>query len=206
MMTSVSHKFSTFVSAALIALGTAAPVVAQDEELSTGVPVEANENVGRTYLLETQGDWEIHCIKAPEGQPDPCSMYQLLKDASGAEIAEVTLFHLGQENAEAAMTIITPLETNLTKMLSFYVDEENGRRYPFQFCTQGGCFVRAALPAEEIDLLKKGNNGQISISQVSSQNPVNLTMSLTGFTAGYTRVTALNEAAKNGQGPDTVTQ
>lgn len=194
-MTSISRKLSPLLSAALLSLGLAAPLAAQDTELSAGTPVEANEGVGQPYTLETHGDWDIRCLKAPEGQPEPCSLYQLLKDETGNDVAEVSLFHLGQGDVEAAMTITTPLETNLTQMLTFFVDEQNGRRYPFQFCTQAGCFVRAGLPAAEIEQFKKGAAGQVLIAPVGAKQPLKLTMSLGGFTAAYTKVTELNKAS-----------
>ncbi|WP_460273870.1 invasion associated locus B family protein [Celeribacter sp. ULVN23_4] len=201
MMTTITRKLTALATAAACALSLAQPLAAQDSELSAGTPI-STDNVGRPYTLETQGDWEIRCIKAPEGQPDPCSLYQLLKDENGTEVAEVTIFHVGQGNIEAAATFTTPLETLLTGQLALFVDGENGRKYPFQFCNKVGCFVRAGLTSEDIDLLKKGSEGMVGIVPVGrTDNPVTLTMSLSGFTAGYAKVTELNEAAKNGEGP-----
>ncbi len=200
-MTTITRKLTALATAAACALSLAQPLAAQDSELSAGTPI-STDNVGRPYTLETQGDWEIRCIKAPEGQPDPCSLYQLLKDENGTEVAEVTIFHVGQGNIEAAATFTTPLETLLTGQLALFVDGENGRKYPFQFCNKVGCFVRAGLTSEDIDLLKKGSEGMVGIVPVGrTDNPVTLTMSLSGFTAGYAKVTELNEAAKNGEGP-----
>jgi invasion protein IalB len=208
MMISVSRTLSVFATVTACALTLAQPLAAQDNTLSAGTPVNADgtaapaDNVGRPYTLETNGDWEIRCLKAPEGQPDPCSLYQLLKDDEGTEVAEVAIFHVGQENVEAAATFTTPLETMLTAQLAFFVDGENGRKYPFQFCNKVGCFVRAGLTAEDIEMMKKGNEGMVAIMPLGrGDNPVKLKLSLSGFTAGYTKVTELNEAAKTGEGP-----
>lgn len=198
-----SRKFIGLATAALLALGTAAPLSAQDSDLSTGTPIGTSDDIGRAYTLETHGDWEIRCVKAPEGQADPCSMYQLLKDEQGTEVAEVALFHLGKDDVDAAATFTTPLETLLTAQLALFVDGENGRRYPFQFCNNVGCFVRAGLTSADVDLFKKGAEGMVAIVPMGRPDqPVKLKLSLTGFTAGYTRVTELNEAAKNGEGPE----
>jgi Invasion protein B, involved in pathogenesis len=208
-MISVSRTLTSFAAIAACALSQTQPLAAQDAELSAGTPIgteatatPAADNIGRPYTLETHGDWEIRCIKAPEDQPDPCSLYQLLKDENGTEVAEVAIFHVGQGEIEAAATFTTPLETMLTAQLAFFVDGENGRKYPFQFCNRVGCFVRAGLTSADVDLLKKGNEGLVGIVPMGrTDDPVTLKLSLSGFTAGYTKVTELNEAAKTGEGP-----
>lgn len=154
-------------------------------------------NIGRPYTLETHGDWEIRCLKAPEGQPDPCSIYQLLKDDKGNEVAEVAIFHVGEGEVDAAATFTTPLETLLTGQLALFVDGDNGRRYPFSFCNPVGCYVRAGLSGADVNLFKKGNEAMVGIVPVGRPDePVKLKMSLTGFTAAYAKVTELNKAAR----------
>ncbi|AJE47351.1 invasion associated locus B family protein [Celeribacter indicus] len=224
MMTTISHKTASYLCAAALAFATALPLAAQEAEeapaaengapaaenaapatpaapgLSAGTPIETGDNVGRAYTLETQGDWEIRCINAPEGQVDPCSMYQLLKDEDGTEVAEVAIFHVGEDEIEAAATFTTPLETLLTGQLAFFVDGENGRKYPFSFCNRVGCFVRAGLASRDVDLLKRGNEGLIGIVPIGRpEEPVTLKMSLKGFTAAYDRVTEINDAAREGE-------
>ena len=195
-MIPVARKTTTFAAAALIVFGATLPLAAQDTTLSQGTPIESADAVGRPYILETQGDWDIRCVKAPEGTPDPCSMYQLLKDDEGNEVAEVTMFHVGSKDVEAAATFTTPLETLLPAQLAFFVDGQNGRRYPYSFCTKTGCFVRAGMSLAEIDQLKKGVEGQVGIVPVGRPDePVKLKISLKGFTAAYTKVTELNIAA-----------
>jgi len=204
-MPSIARKTAAFATAALIAYGVALPVLAQDAapSLSAGTPIDPESNIGRPYTLETQGDWEIRCVKAPEGSVDPCSMYQLLKDDEGNEVAEVTMFYVGSDTVEAAATFTTPLETLLTAQLAFFVDGENGRRYPYSFCTKVGCFVRAGMSATEVEQLKKGVEGLVGIVPVGRPDePVKLKLSLKGFTAAYTKVTELNIAAKDGKGPE----
>lgn len=165
--------------------------------VSTGTPVDGENAIGRNYILETFGDWELRCIRVPEGQPEPCNMYQLLKDAEGTEVAEMTLFHYGQANLEAGATIIAPLETLLTDQLTVTVDGENARRYPFAFCNTIGCYSRLGLPLAEVDALKKGATATVTLTPANIPNQkVALDVSLSGFTAAYNRVTELNIAAR----------
>lgn len=182
-------------AAALLAFTSYLPAYSQGTniDLSEGSPIGTEEDIGREYTLENHGAWQIRCIRTADTQIDPCTMYQLLKDDVGTDVAEATVFHIGENDLEAAMTITTPLATLLTPQLTFFVDQENGRRYPFAFCTQQGCIVRAVLTKEGIDELKAGLQAQIEVVAVAAPSaPIRLGMSLEGFTAGYNRITELN--------------
>ncbi|GAA3876273.1 invasion associated locus B family protein [Celeribacter arenosi] len=208
----LKKTFSVTAFALALSFGST-PLLAQDAEpegaaeveqpavepaLSAGEPVETEIQAGQTYVLETEGDWEIRCIRTEGDVPEPCSIYQLLRDEQGTEVAEVTMFHLGQGEAEAAATFIAPLETLLTQQMTIFVDGANGRRYPFSFCTTVGCFVRAGLTGAEVDQFRRGVEGTVVIHPVAApETAVRLPLSLKGFTAAYARVTELNKAARS---------
>jgi len=163
--------------------GTAAQAPAGDLAIGTEVPADG---VGATYTQEVFTDWELRCIRSAEGD-DPCQLYQLLKDEGGNSVAEVSLFTLpaGQQ-AIAGATIVTPLETLLTEDILVQVDSGAAKRYPFSFCTEGGCIARLGFTAEDIAGLKAGAKATVTIVPVAaSDQKVNLNLSLNGFTAGY---------------------
>lgn len=164
--------------------------------LSTGVA--AGPAVGSTYQVSKHGDWELRCIKAGEGQKDPCQLYQLLRDQQGNSVAEINLFNMPPDDKLAAgATIVTPLETLLTRNVSLSVDGGQAKVYPFTFCTEIGCFSRVGFTAEDVASFKRGNQAKITI--VPAQAPdqtVDLTMSLTGFTAGFDAVTEATKPAE----------
>lgn len=165
--------------------------------LTTGTPVDETNGVGKPYTLETHGDWNINCLKAPEGQSDPCSMFQLLLDEQENPVAEMSLFHFGNGEIEAAATVTVPLDTLLTAQLTLTVDGANGRRYPFTVCSPTGCQARVGLTKEDVSLLKKGAKATLTIVPYAAPDvKVPVTVSLTGFTAAYTRVTEVNVAAR----------
>ncbi|SFR48964.1 invasion associated locus B family protein [Litoreibacter janthinus] len=157
--------------------------------LSTGADVV---EVGKTYRVSEHGDWELRCIKAPEGTKDPCQLYQLLEDQQGNSVAEINLFNLPQDDKLAAgATIVTPLETLLTQNVLLSVDGGKAKVYPFTFCTTIGCFSRVGFTAGDVAGFKAGNSAKIVV--VPAQAPdqkVELTMSLKGFTAGFDAVIA----------------
>ena len=160
--------------------------------LSTGTEVN---RVGQTYVLSEHDDWELRCIRAPEGQKDPCQLYQLLEDQGGNQVAEINLFSLPEgDQLAAGATIVTPLETLLTRQVVLSVDGGQAKTYPFTFCTQVGCFARVGFTDGDVASFKRGNVAKIVV--VPAQAPdqrVELTVSLKGFTKAFEAVT---EAAK----------
>ncbi|SFR40286.1 Invasion protein IalB, involved in pathogenesis [Yoonia tamlensis] len=155
------------------------------DDLDLGQP--AGPAVGQTYLLQQFGDWAMRCVRAPEGESDPCNLYQLLSDDQGNAIAEVNFFRLPEgAGAAAGATIVVPLETLLTQQLTIAVDGQNARSYPFRFCNAGGCIARLGFTPEEIDQFKRGAKATVRL--VHAANPgqeIMLDLSLNGFTAGY---------------------
>ena len=205
-------------AAATAALCAAMPALApntlwaQDSDAATGTdtetPTQTNEadstlslgedasipQVGEAFTQEVIGDWEMRCIKAPEGEDDPCQMYQLLDDGSGSPVAEVSMFKLPEGGkAVAAAIVVVPLETSLQAQLNIAVDGANARRYPYSFCNQIGCYARIGFTQPEVTAFQRGNVATLTIVPVLAQNQkINLEMSLTGFTAAYKEVSVIN--------------
>lgn len=189
-----------------VAFLAAAPAIAQDT-----APAEADAaaqapklemgqeetQVGTPYVRAEHGDWELRCVHAPAGQVDPCQLSQLLKDGQGNAVSEINMFVAkNQSGAIAGATVSTPLETLLSQNLRISVDGGKAKVYPFTWCDQAGCHSRVGFTPEDIARFKKGNAGKLTIVPMAAPNQtVDLTISLTGFTAGFDALTALmNEA------------
>lgn len=166
-----------------------------DLGLSMGTPADAAEEMGKTYVLDVSGDWEIHCIRTPL-EADPCAMHQVLRDEAGNAVSTIELVNLDQGGQVAAgATIVTPLETLLTGQVTLSVDGGAGRKYPFNFCTPRGCVARVGFAQDDVERFKRGSAGQLSIVPlVAPDQKVDLVVSLSGFTAGFSRITELNAA------------
>ena len=80
MMISGSAAFAQETTEAPATEETAADPAA---DLAMGTEVEGELAVGAAYIREEFGDWALRCMKAEEGTPDPCQLYQLLFDANG---------------------------------------------------------------------------------------------------------------------------
>ena len=189
----------TFVAALALAATAAAqdaeeaPPAAPADDLSLGEEV-MGDGEGEAYLAEVFQDWELRCIRVPDGA-DPCQLYQLLQDEEGNSVAEISVFGLpdGGE-AAAGATIITPLETLLTQQITLRVDGGQAKRYPFTWCSVIGCVARVGFTAAEIEAFRRGSVARMSIVPVAAPDQtVTLDISLMGFTAGFEAVNAANE-------------
>jgi len=161
--------------------------------LSLGEEAEHELAVGQLYIKEKVGDWEMRCVKVDGEGEEPCQMYQLMDDGAGSPVAEVSMFRLKDGGkAKAGATIVVPLETSLPQQLSITVDGGKARRYPYSFCNQVGCFARIGLTAEDVASFKRGNAATMTIVPALAQDQkVELTLSLTGFTAAYDKVSVV---------------
>jgi invasion protein IalB len=149
-------------------------------EAPTGDPA-ASEVV--EMVRDTFGAWEVRCTPDQKN----CFMYQLASDAQNNPVAEVSLLKLPENgDAVAGVTMVTPLGTQLTTGIALQIDNGEGRQYPFNWCSQVGCFARFGLTQQTINAMKRGKSGKITLASVAApETPLSLTLSLTGFTAAY---------------------
>lgn len=161
--------------------GSAAPT-ADGTSATPGAPAPAQPEV-QEIVRDTFGDWQVRC--APQG--DECFMYQLALDAAKNPVAEVSILRLPEAaEADAGVTVVTPLGTLLTSGVTIQVDGGEKRQYPFAWCSQVGCFARFGLDNPTVGQFKRGKAGSITLIAVGKpQEPVNLALSLSGFTAAY---------------------
>lgn len=165
--------------------------VAPEDQLAVGDEVQEEPQIGQTYIKEEVGDWELRCVRTEDPENDPCQLYQLLKEENGNPISEVSLFRLPDDSElPAGATVIVPLETLLTGGLGISVDGGKPKSYPYSFCNKVGCYARIGLTAEDVTAFKRGAEANVMLRPFKAPDQVvNSTMSLSGFTAGYDKVT-----------------
>ena len=134
-------------------------------------------------VRDTFGDWQVRC--APDGKE--CFMYQLAVDQEQNPVAEVSILKLPDvADADAGVTVVSPLGTLLTSGVVLQIDGGERRQYPFAWCSQVGCFARFGLDAPSLTGMKRGSAGKITLVSVGQpEAPVTLDLSLSGFTAAY---------------------
>jgi len=168
-------------------------ITSDELPLDMGTEVGAEDGPGTTYVKERFETWELRCVRVKEGQTEPCHLFQLMKDDKGVAIAEMNIIALpaGQQ-AAAGATVVTPLETLLTKQLTIAIDGGAKKRYPFTWCGNVGCYSRIGFTNGDIASFKRGVKATLTIVPVfAPDETISVNLSLAGFTAGYK---ALQEA------------
>ena len=159
---------------------------------AAAAPADNGEpQVGQYYAKSTDNDWTTRCLKAEQGK-DPCELYQLLQDDEGNSVAEMTVIPLTNGEVAAGATVVAPLETDLIQGLGFSVGTAEPNGYPFSFCAPVGCVSRLGFTEAEVTAMKRGSTATISLLPFGGdrENPVRLTVSLSGFTAAFDALAA----------------
>lgn len=155
--------------------------------LACSVPASAQQQNNNTYLRETHGSWEIRCVASTsecfmshahlndQGQPDV--IMTIVKappgqtDSTGATIS-------------ALAEIAVPLDVFLPAGVSMTIDTGQVRTAPYERCVPRGCVVRSPVNDAMLNELKFGYNALMRV-MVTQQNPVQINMSLSGFSAAF---------------------
>ena len=86
----------------------------------------------------------------------------------------------------ASANVSTPLETQLTSQLIVEIGDKAPQSYPFAFCLQIGCVARIGLTKTDLKKYKESKSATVTIVPANApDSPQNLSLSLSGFTAGY---------------------
>ena len=186
-------NFKRIIGIFAIIFGLSDPSLGQEEadSLSLGGPLNLPK-VGEPYIADRIGDWSLQCVRGQDGI-EICEMTQLLLNKQQQPMSEISLFRLtNDQGIVAGANIVVPLETLLTSPLTIAFDEETLKQYPFSFCNAIGCIVRVGLTENEVNILKKGAQANISVVHISQPNrPISFDMSLKGFTAAFERISML---------------
>lgn len=165
----------------------------QGGELQMGEDIQDPDAPGTPYLREMVEDWGMECIRVPEGEDEPCQLFQSLKDENGNTVSNVRIFRLPEgQRATAGALVAVPLETLLTAQLTIRVDGGQAKRYPFAVCDPLGCYARIGFTAEDIASFKRGAKATVSLTPFAAPDqPLTLDMSLKGFTAAFDKATII---------------
>ncbi|MEL7462165.1 MAG: invasion associated locus B family protein [Pseudomonadota bacterium] len=159
--------------------------------------------VNSSYVAATFTDWSLTCVVSGTGN-DPCRFIQVLNNGEGGRVAQVSIVPLPPGQGVAAAAIVeTPLGTLLRVPqtaeqlqqpggLRLQVDNGELRVFQFTFCGPDGCVAEIGMEQELVEAFKRGNTAKITIWSVDAPGqPVELELSLSGFTAGFNRVSEL---------------
>ena len=141
------------------------------------------------YIKETNKDWNLKCI-APKNSIERCEANQIIVNDKKQPVAEISIFKLSDNQvAEAAATIIVPLETILSEGLILAIQDLEPKKYQFKFCNSLGCYSQIGLIKEEVEALKNKERASIYLKHISSgDKQVIIPLSLDGFKKTFSKV------------------
>lgn len=157
------------------------------EDPTTQPPADAAEGEGAAAEPEVTvteyGDWEVRC----GAEAGNCAMAYLARDQNDNPVADIRIVALPEgEEAEAGVTVVTPLGTVLSNGLLVRIDGQRQLQFPFTFCSRSGCFARFGLDEGGLNGFKRGAEAVFLLASVNTPDQVvQLPMSLRGFTAAF---------------------
>jgi invasion protein IalB len=169
---------------ALLAFGMALTSANAQDAASSGLPG------GAQSLNEEHGDWTVSCrIQDAEKL---CVMAQTLADSqSGQPVLSIELATPAVDKAEGMLLL--PFGLSLADGATLKVDGNAlGGKWPFITCVATGCLVPVSFDASQISALRAGTELVIGALGAGAGNPVDLKISLNGFSRAANRSVELS--------------
>ncbi|MEG6509836.1 invasion associated locus B family protein [Methyloligella sp. 2.7D] len=170
---------------ALVALS--APSMAQ----SIATPVGASVTLpgGASSLTETHEDWTVSC--QVQNNEKRCLFSQTLgNQQTGQRVLSIEL--RPQDNGEVQGVILAPFGLRLSDGVTLKVDDKAiGDPVPFSTCMEAGCLVPVTLDSSTLGTVSGGEKMTVNALNSANGQPVELTLSLKGFTAAMNRAKEL---------------
>jgi len=160
--------------------------------LAVSFVVAAAPATAQETLRETHGAWSVLCADTQ----DVCVMQQTGKGQAGNDVLDVRvrkLRDLTDNNGQpipAAIQIAAPLGVLLRAGVRVQVDGNEQRGAPFEICIQAGCVVRDVVSQDFLDEMRAGAVARMTV--VSPQQEVTIDISLSGFTAAFNSLPAVD--------------
>lgn len=131
--------------------------------------------------------WQVRCSAEENDPKRECEIFQRLVTTEGGQ--RVAEFAVGfpKEEPHARGVVILPLGILLTDDIEMQIDDNEKFRFKARYCTNQGCFSFIALEDKLLDMLKKGSRAKIECKAFNGK-PININMSLEGFTASLKKV------------------
>lgn len=169
----------------IVAFAVSIPVQAQNEANQAGESENPDVTTSRFR------DWALSCRSDAESGAKQCSMFQRLVVEQSKQVAlNVAIGFLNNDQGERVpVAIFTfPLGIWLPGGMAMQVDEGEPVQLAIERCFRRGCQTGLALNDELVAQFKAGSSAKVTIRQSREEN-IDLTVSLSGFSAAYQALT-----------------
>lgn len=145
---------------------------------------------GAGSLVETYQDWVVACQER-DGQSF-CVMRQVQSNTQTGQNVVTVEFSAAQDKLNGALLL--PFGLLLSDGATVTIDGAGkSRALPFSTCVPQGCLAPISFEADDIAKLKGGTALNLAARSFSPPQPLELKISLKGFSAALSRVSELTK-------------
>ena len=140
------------------------------------------------HILEQENfdAWQFTCVE--EQEQKICELRELVFDPNTEEVVSYLSITINPENL-TQMQIAFPHAVNLKSPVSLQIDDKDPLELDYAFCNQSACFVAEIIGENFVNFFKAGNQVNLKILLLDNRQAT-ITYSLTGFTAGYNKLSS----------------
>ncbi len=140
------------------------------------------------HILEQENfdAWQFTCVE--EQKQKICELRELVFDPNTEEVVSYLSITINPENL-TQMQIAFPHAVNLKSPVSLQIDDKDPLELDYAFCNQSACFVAEIIGENFVNFFKAGNQVNLKILLLDNRQAT-ITYSLTGFTAGYNKLSS----------------
>ena len=138
------------------------------------------------HILEQENfeAWQYTCLE--EQAQKVCELRELVFDPNTEEVVSYLSITINPDNL-TQMQIAFPHAVNLKSPVSLQIDEKDPLELNYAYCNQAACFVAEIIGENFVNFFKDGNQITIKILLLDNREAT-ITYSLSGFTAGYSKL------------------
>ena len=169
---------------ALMALSLAAAVLFSPTEATA-------QETTPDRLTEVFGDWTVRCRTTDNG--NDCRAQQIR--TRGDNNVRTLSLYLRTSGDGSRATVIVPLGVALPAGVTVKVGDDTVAQVAFAICRQAGCVAQMPLDETRLAAFRAGTTGTVLV-RAGNGSPVELPISLTGFTRAWERLSELEASAQ----------
>ncbi|MCP1336255.1 invasion associated locus B family protein [Futiania mangrovi] len=161
----------------------AVPALAQTEA-TPAQPTPPQPNITRT---EDFRDWKLVCGTPPgnAGAPEQCHLLQSVVVSETKR--RILQAEVGDSQNGRILALTVPLGIYLPAGIEIAIDGGEKTRIPVDVCQPNGCAAALKLEGAMLNRLKNGSRAVITFQNIQMR-PIDVPLSLLGFTAGFAQV------------------
>lgn len=166
--------------ASLLAVSTVATVAQQ--------PSVGDESAGAVGASASHPpSWSVGCAAAERAAALSCAIEQRVFVANTGQLIGSVSVRVPDDTNGPVITIITPLGLFLPAGVSIAIDEDPAQTLEVQTCDARGCYAQSPVSENLLGKMFKGKQLNVRFQDMSKR-PINLQLSLTGFTDAFAKI------------------